>query len=107
MKNIVITGGSKGLGVEQVRRFLEEGCRVYVVANMRGEAKKRAEAEHPTPAKPKPIPTDIPCDECGSPMVIRNGRTGPFLGCSKYPKCKATKPMPAGETAETLAASKA
>jgi DNA topoisomerase-1 len=87
------------------------GCTDYpkcqFVANMRGEAKKRAEAEHPTPAKPKPIPTDIPCDECGSPMVIRNGRTGPFLGCSKYPKCKATKPMPAGETAETLAAGKA
>ena len=33
----VITGGSKGLGVEQVRRFLESGCKVYVVANMRGD----------------------------------------------------------------------
>ena len=37
MKNIVITGGSKGLGVEQVRRFLEEGCKVYAVANVRGD----------------------------------------------------------------------
>jgi DNA topoisomerase-1 len=71
---------------------------------MRGEAKKRAEADSPTPAKPKPVPTNIPCDECGEPMLIRTGRTGPFLGCSKYPKCKATKPMPQGETAESLAA---
>jgi DNA topoisomerase-1 len=62
--------------------------------NLRGEAKKRAEIEMPQPAKPKPIPTEIPCDECGSPMLIRTGRSGKFLGCSGYPKCKATKPLP-------------
>ncbi len=70
------------------------------IANMRGAAKKRADQENPTPPKPKPIPTDVPCDDCGEPMWIRTGRTGPFLGCSKYPKCKATKPMPEGATAE-------
>ncbi len=71
------------------------------VANLRGEAKKRAEIEFPQSAKPKakPVPTDIPCDECGEPMVIRTGRTGPFLGCSKYPKCKNSKPLPEGATA--------
>lgn len=37
MKNIVITGGNKGLGIEQVRRFLEEGCRVFVVSRTRGD----------------------------------------------------------------------
>lgn len=87
------------------------GCTAYpkcqFIANMRGEAKKRAEAESPTPAKPKPVPTNVPCDECGEPMLVRTGRTGPFLGCSKYPKCKATKPMPQGETAESLAATSA
>ena len=67
-------------------------------------AKKRADAEVPQPAKPKPIPTDIPCDECGELMVIRTGRSGQFLGCSKYPKCKATKPLPEGKTVESLAA---
>ena len=84
------------------------GCTGYpkcsLVANLRGDAKKRAEAESPTPAKPKPIPTDIPCDECGSNMLIRTGRTGPFLGCSRYPKCRFSKPLPEGETADTLAA---
>jgi len=69
------------------------------VSNLRGEAKKRAEVEMPSPAKPKPIPTDIPCDECGEPMLIRTGRSGPFLGCSKYPKCKFTKPAPEGVAA--------
>ncbi|UCE60025.1 MAG: type I DNA topoisomerase [Phycisphaerales bacterium] len=73
-------------------------------ANLRGEAKKRAEIEVPGAARPKPIPTDIPCDECDEPMVIRQGRSGQFLGCSKYPKCKFSKPLPEGATAESLAA---
>ncbi|MBI1827369.1 MAG: type I DNA topoisomerase [Planctomycetes bacterium] len=74
------------------------------VANLRGEAKKRAEIEMPQPARPKPVPTDIACDECGESMLIRTGRSGPFLGCSKYPKCKFAKPLPEGYTAEALAA---
>ncbi|HWP39343.1 MAG TPA: topoisomerase DNA-binding C4 zinc finger domain-containing protein, partial [Tepidisphaeraceae bacterium] len=42
-----------------------------------------------------PIATDIDCDECGKPMVIRTGRRGKFLGCSGYPKCKNTAELPA------------
>jgi DNA topoisomerase-1 len=42
-----------------------------------------------------PIATDIDCDECGKPMVIRTGRRGKFLGCSGYPKCKNTAEVPA------------
>ncbi|HEV2296503.1 MAG TPA: type I DNA topoisomerase [Tepidisphaeraceae bacterium] len=42
-----------------------------------------------------PITTDIDCDECGKPMMIRKGRRGPFLGCSGYPKCKNTGEVPA------------
>lgn len=34
---------------------------------------------------------DIKCDKCGSDMVIKNGRFGPFLACSGYPKCKNIK----------------
>jgi DNA topoisomerase-1 len=30
------------------------------------------------------------CDECGSPMKLRQSRTGStFLGCSAYPKCRS------------------
>ncbi len=32
--------------------------------------------------------TGITCEKCGSPMVIKFGRTGEFLGCSNYPDCK-------------------
>ena len=45
--------------------------------------------------KPVPIATDIDCDECGKPMVIRDGRRGKFLGCSGYPKCRNTADVPA------------
>ena len=31
------------------------------------------------------------CEKCGSPMVLRKGRFGPFIACSAYPKCRNTK----------------
>ena len=35
-----------------------------------------------------------PCEKCGSPMVIKKGKWGQFLGCSKYPDCKNMKKVP-------------
>ena len=39
----------------------------------------------------------IACPDCGKPMVVRvNRETGAeFLGCSQWPKCTATQPLPA------------
>jgi len=34
---------------------------------------------------------DEVCPNCGAPMTVKNGRFGPFLSCSKYPKCKTIK----------------
>jgi DNA topoisomerase-1 len=35
------------------------------------------------------------CPECGNPMLIRLSREGKrFIGCSNYPKCKNTYPLP-------------
>jgi DNA topoisomerase I len=36
-------------------------------------------------------PTDLSCEKCSSPMVIKWGRMGRFLACSGYPECKNTK----------------
>jgi DNA topoisomerase I len=59
-------------------------------------AKVSAQFGHmPGPVIPQNITTDIDCDECGKPMIIRKGRRGPFLGCSGYPKCKNTGEVPA------------
>ncbi|MBI4653556.1 MAG: type I DNA topoisomerase [Nitrospirae bacterium] len=43
--------------------------------------------------KPKDIGTEIVCEKCGKPMVIRWGRHGRFMACSGYPECKNTKPL--------------
>ncbi len=37
---------------------------------------------------------EIKCEICGAPMVIKVSRRGRFLGCSKYPECTSTKPLP-------------
>jgi DNA topoisomerase-1 len=36
-------------------------------------------------------PTDIPCERCGRPMVIKFGVGGAFLACSGYPACRNSK----------------
>jgi DNA topoisomerase-1 len=41
-----------------------------------------------TPAIPEDHGT---CEKCGSQMVLRRGRFGPFLACSAYPGCRNTK----------------
>lgn len=40
--------------------------------------------------------TEEKCEKCGSPMLIKSGRYGKFLACSRYPKCKNTKPISTG-----------
>jgi len=41
----------------------------------------------------EPQETDEKCEKCGSPMVVKEGRYGPFLACSGYPECKNTRPL--------------
>jgi DNA topoisomerase-1 len=47
------------------------------------------------------------CPKDGQPMVVKKGRFGPFLACTKYPECKTTKRLVRGEggklQVETLA----
>lgn len=38
----------------------------------------------------KAAKSGVKCPQCGAPMILRNGKNGPFWGCSKYPDCKAT-----------------
>src|SRR5579872_4471753 len=36
-------------------------------------------------------PTDLVCDKCGKPMVIKWGRHGKFIACTGYPECTNTR----------------
>jgi DNA topoisomerase-1 len=42
------------------------------------------------------------CELCGSKMVIKLGRFGRFLSCSKFPECKGIKSLSAEENLEEL-----
>ena len=50
--------------------------------------------------KGKGVPTDLKCEKCGAPMVIKLGRHGQFLACSNYPECKNTKEFRRNEAGE-------
>jgi DNA topoisomerase I len=53
--------------------------------------------------KGKEEPTDEVCDKCSSKMVIKWGRYGKFLACSKYPECKNTRQLEGGEGVDAAA----
>jgi DNA topoisomerase-1 len=56
------------------------------------DLKEKAKALMPAPKKATPaVEVNETCPECGSPMKLRHSRRGPFLGCSKFPKCKGTR----------------
>ena len=56
-------------------------------------AKTLTAAEEAMEGKHMKIPdekTDIVCEQCGKPMVIKIGRFGKFLACTGYPECTNT-----------------
>ncbi len=74
------------------------GCSGYSVKNEAGEPSCTTiinldKEGNPLPPKPKPIKTSVACEKCGSPMLLRDSKRGPFLGCSTFPKCRSTKMM--------------
>ncbi|MBV8844736.1 MAG: type I DNA topoisomerase [Bryobacterales bacterium] len=38
-------------------------------------------------------PTDLVCEKCGKPMVIKWGKNGSFIACTGYPECKNTRDL--------------
>lgn len=50
--------------------------------------KKAKEEMEGVKIKLKEDETDLVCDKCGKPMVVKYGRYGKFIACSGYPDCK-------------------
>ncbi len=46
------------------------------------------------------MPTELDCEQCGAQMIIKWGKRGEFLSCSKYPECKNAKQFEYGEDGE-------
>ncbi len=46
------------------------------------------------------MPTEVLCEKCQAPLVLRNGVRGPWLSCSRFPKCRGRGKW--GELAEDV-----
>jgi ssDNA-binding Zn-finger/Zn-ribbon topoisomerase 1 len=81
-----------------------EDFRDSLLASGTGRFCRHCKADRtPHRAKAKTVPTTVSptavavrCPKCGSKMVLRSGRYGKFYGCSKFPYCRATRPVTAG-----------
>lgn len=76
------------------------GCAAYPkcrsiknIKDLPAELQEEIRRRYPPPAKKEVPQVEVTetCPECGSPMKLRKGRQGWFLGCSKYPRCKGTR----------------
>jgi len=50
-------------------------------------------SEHMTDIKRMEKPTDLTCEKCGKPLVIKWGKHGSFIACTGYPECTYTREL--------------
>src|SRR4051812_37818574 len=79
-------------------------CNRYPECDFTSDFHRDSEGRILLEAASAPETSDVMCNLCGKPMIIKKSRFGPFLGCSGYPECKNTrrlgkdgKPMPLPE----------
>ena len=49
--------------------------------------------QHMTDIKRMEKPTDLTCEKCGKPLVIKWGKHGSFIACTGYPDCTYTREL--------------
>ena len=81
-------------GMEEELDRIEEGQENWVQTMRRfwgpfAKDLEKAEVEM-RDVKREERPTDLVCEKCGQPMIIKWGRRGEFLACRGYPDCKNT-----------------
>jgi len=60
----------------------EDGCKYKANVDEDGNLKEKEIVEKEY--------ADFKCNQCGSKMIKRKSKYGEFMGCSKFPTCKAT-----------------
>jgi DNA topoisomerase-1 len=66
-------------------------CNRYPDCDFTSNFHRSGEGQIILEAASSPELSDVACNVCGRPMVIKKSRFGPFLGCSGYPECKNTR----------------
>jgi DNA topoisomerase-1 len=66
-------------------------CNRYPECDFTSDFHRDSEGQILIDAASAPETSDVMCNLCGKPMIIKKSRFGPFLGCSGYPECKNTR----------------
>jgi DNA topoisomerase I, bacterial len=80
----------KPLSIRLGRRGRFIGCSGYPECDYTRNLNETAEQKEEAPPE---IVEGRTCPKCDSPLIIRQGRYGKFIGCSAYPKCKYIEPL--------------
>jgi DNA topoisomerase-1 len=90
-------------GMEAILDQISEGKAIWheELASFYEQFKPLLEYANEHMEKIYPIFVDELCPECGSKLVLRNGRFGRFLACSAFPKCRYIKKDPKEEPVNT------
>jgi DNA topoisomerase-1 len=80
----------KPLSIRLGKRGRFIGCSGYPECSYTRNLDNQANAE---PAAPPEFVEGRNCPSCESPLQIRQGRYGKFIGCSSYPNCKYMEPL--------------
>ncbi|MGH9610705.1 MAG: topoisomerase DNA-binding C4 zinc finger domain-containing protein, partial [Bryobacteraceae bacterium] len=87
--------------MEQELDEIEEGKLEWRVAMAEFYDRFEKDLEHAarnmTDIKRMEKPTDLVCEKCGKPMVIKWGKHGSFIACTGYPECTNTRELAAEE----------
>jgi DNA topoisomerase-1 len=67
------------------------GCTGYPECDYTRNVNETAETQSAAPAPE--LVEGRTCPKCGSPLVIKSGPYGKFIGCSGYPKCRFIEPL--------------
>jgi DNA topoisomerase I len=83
--------------MEQELDEIEEGKLEWRVAMAEFYERFQKDLEHAgrnmTDIKRMEKPTDLVCEKCGKPMVIKWGKHGSFIACTGYPECTNTREL--------------
>ncbi|MBK9711122.1 MAG: type I DNA topoisomerase [Kouleothrix sp.] len=66
-------------------------CNRYPECDFTSDFQRDGDGQIVLNAASTPELSDVMCNVCGRPMVIKKSRFGPFLGCSGYPECTNTR----------------
>lgn len=88
---------TSGVFTEEARRFAASSAIQLIDGERLASIIKSVTANTPPSLQSKPEATTVACPVCGADMVERKATRGtnagaPFWGCSRYPKCRGTRP---------------